>query len=514
MATSSAMTSRERRSDQKMTAGRVRRVVARGQIMGRRRQSCRALVVVGAVVGFLVVAAGEASASPPLQWSAPVLVDRAVPRDSLSLGLQGMSCPSASLCVAVDDLGNVLTTSDPGADKAWSVTRLRGSPDLTGVSCTSSSLCVAVDTNGSVWSSTRPLGGSPAWQRAHVDSASGLTAVSCPSLSLCVATDKSGGNLFVSANPTGGTRAWVAAHVEPADNGMVHTAVLLPSVSCPSVSLCVAVDFDENVVASTNPTGGARAWTRTRIHRGTVGGLLGVSCPSVSLCVTIDGDANVFRSTNPTGGAGAWIGAQISPFVSGSLTCPTTSLCVFGDLFGGDLLTQTNPGAGLGTLSRAHVDGTNPATALSCPSTSLCVAGDSSGNGSVGEPRQLKVRVPRILVTTRFPGEIRTRRVGRALSVDSGLAVTCPTAGPSCTVTGTADDDDMLSGSYVPIGRIQITVPAGHQRELTFRLSPSAARLLIKNRYFVNARLKIVARTGHGAAVADENVYALAAPGR
>ena len=130
MATPSNMTSREPRSDQ-MTAGRVQRVLARGQMIGRRSQSCRALTLVGAVVGFLLLAAGEASSS--FHWSAPLLVDRAVPRDSLSLGLQGMSCPSASLCVAEDDLGNVLTTSDPGADKAWSVARLRGNPDLAAV---------------------------------------------------------------------------------------------------------------------------------------------------------------------------------------------------------------------------------------------------------------------------------------------------------------------------------------------------------------------------------------------
>ena len=90
MATPSNMTSREPRSDG-WSPGRVQRVLARGQMIGRRSQSCRALTLVGAVVGFLLLAAGEASSS--FDWSAPLLVDRAVPRDSLSLGLQGMWFP-------------------------------------------------------------------------------------------------------------------------------------------------------------------------------------------------------------------------------------------------------------------------------------------------------------------------------------------------------------------------------------------------------------------------------------
>ena len=43
----------------------------------------------------------------------------------------------------------------------------------------------------------------------------------------------------------------------------------LYGVSCPSSGLCVAVDRAGNVVTSTNPTGGAAAWTVTDVDGST-----------------------------------------------------------------------------------------------------------------------------------------------------------------------------------------------------------------------------------------------------
>ena len=81
-------------------------------------------------------------------------------------------------------------------------------------------------------------------------------------------------------------------------------------VSCPSVSLCVAVDTVAQVVTSTDPTGGTNDWTTTQVDAND--SLTGISCPSVSLCVAVTGDGDGFgggdvvTSTDPTGGSGAW----------------------------------------------------------------------------------------------------------------------------------------------------------------------------------------------------------------
>ena len=73
------------------------------------------------------------------------------------------------------------------------------------------------------------------------------------------------------------------------------------------------------MVTSTNPTGGATAWTVTPLGGifGSNRDLSGVSCPSVSLCVVIDQQRDVINSTNPTGGAGAWTSTHIGGGLAG-----------------------------------------------------------------------------------------------------------------------------------------------------------------------------------------------------
>ena len=48
---------------------------------------------------------------------------------------------------------------------------------------------MAVDASGDVVTSTDPTGGAAAWKVANVDGSSYLSAISCPTISLCVAVD-------------------------------------------------------------------------------------------------------------------------------------------------------------------------------------------------------------------------------------------------------------------------------------------------------------------------------------
>src|SRR6266852_2592623 len=59
------------------------------------------------------------------------------------------------------------------------------------------------------------------------------------------------------------------------------TSTLFTSVSCPASTLCVAVDAHGNMVTSSNPTGGAVAWTQTNVDGSDYydSWLVGVSCP-------------------------------------------------------------------------------------------------------------------------------------------------------------------------------------------------------------------------------------------
>jgi hypothetical protein len=64
--------------------------------------------------------------------------------------LNAVSCPSTTLCVAVDGLGNALTSFAPtGAASKWTLTpAIDGNGSLEGVSCRESGSCVAVDDAG------------------------------------------------------------------------------------------------------------------------------------------------------------------------------------------------------------------------------------------------------------------------------------------------------------------------------------------------------------------------------
>ena len=150
-----------------------------------------------------------------------------------------MSCATASLCVAVDAAGNVVSSTNParGRASAWRVAHV-DSHALNAVSCPSASLCVAVDGAGQALTSTDPAGGPGAWATSTVDRHP-LRTISCASATLCVAGDDSG-NVVSSANPAGGAGAWSLAHVDTA-------TTLCPDPTPDSESPCPS-SADEHLV--------------------------------------------------------------------------------------------------------------------------------------------------------------------------------------------------------------------------------------------------------------------------
>ena len=78
--------------------------------------------------------------------------------------------------------------------------------------------------------------------------------------------------------PAGGAGTWSFGTIDPDGSD-------LTGVSCPSARLCVAVDLDGAIFASTNPAGGPATWYLTRRRGGRKRGWFDVSCPNVRLCV-------------------------------------------------------------------------------------------------------------------------------------------------------------------------------------------------------------------------------------
>lgn len=314
--------------------------------------------------------------------------------------LEGVSCPSVVLCVAVDNAGEVLTTTDPEAGATgWKPADIDGARALTGISCPSASLCVGVDSGGNVLTSTDPAGGQDAWTIAHVDDASnsaaqvsGLTGVSCPSVSLCVAVD-GGGDVVTSTAPVGGAGGWTVFH---ADNGIEFECYhyggsgpscqpVLVGVSCASGSLCVAVDDAGNVISSTAPGSGSSAWggASPDVSVPAAYSLNGISCPSLSLCVAVDGYAEEVVTWNPAASPLTRTAAGIDGNGSGlgGVWCSFPSLC-FASGWDGNLYESTEPSGGAAAWSVTYMDaGSGPygVTGVSCPSLAVCVAVDDAG---------------------------------------------------------------------------------------------------------------------------------------
>ncbi len=199
-------------------------------------------------------------------------------------GIRGVSCGSASMCVAVDETGSVITSTDPtGGSSAWSATDIDGTTPILGIACPSASFCVAVDANGNTLVSSDPTGGSSAWVASHLTTGQ-LDAVSCVGSELCLV----GGSpqSFVSTDPAAANASWIP--IEGLDGA--------GGVSCASSAVCVAVaESNAGLRTSENPTGGITAWTTGPEANGVgLRFLNGVSCPSVSLCVALDGAGDVF----------------------------------------------------------------------------------------------------------------------------------------------------------------------------------------------------------------------------
>ena len=146
-------------------------------------------------------------------------------------------------------MGNVLTTTTPGTPTArWSVASITAN-SLSGISCPTAALCVAVDQSGGVVDLDQPAG-----RRSHMDQRrGGLTQHAdrgvMPVTARCASPSTGAASLLRSVNPTGGAAAWASASVDPQNS--------LNGVSCASSKLCVAVDDDGNALVS-DDAGGIR----------------------------------------------------------------------------------------------------------------------------------------------------------------------------------------------------------------------------------------------------------------
>lgn len=252
-----------------------------------------------------------------------------------------VACPTTSLCVAANgNEGTLMVTTDP-AGGSWQPEQVvdpasgceLGEPSpcaqqITALACPSATACVAVDDDGNALSSTDPAGGASTWHpvATQLDPIPGaidaLNQLACASASLCVAADTEHDAVAASLDPTAADATWTARQVTTGFG-------FLLGLACPTTTLCVGSRGTGPLVVSSDP--GAGIWRTLRI------GLLNggpVSCVGSGFCAVAGGGAMAV-SGSPAAGAAAWSHEPVSDVSITALACPTRTLCVAGDIRGG-----------------------------------------------------------------------------------------------------------------------------------------------------------------------------------
>jgi hypothetical protein len=343
----------------------------------------RPAVALATVLAVLLACACPAAAS---EWTGHALGGEAAQTQ-----LFGISCPTTALCVAVGGNNTIASSTAPAAPGGWNAVYVdegaqAGAPnqrELKGISCPSTTLCVAVGFLGKIVTSTNPTGDSSAWSVADLSPTGPNThfyGISCPTTTFCAAV-AGGGEIAVSTNPTGGAEAWTITHLA--------APLELRGISCISPSFCVAVgdsgtdirpaptDLGE-VVSSTAPLAGI--WQQAELG-GSHGFLFGVACPTTGLCVSGDMFGNVVASTSPTGPASSWdtFGSGATVQITAA-SCPAAGQCLQVDN-NGDALTSSQPTAGTTAWTVQNLvpfkdeNTQNGLFSVACPSPEFCALG-------------------------------------------------------------------------------------------------------------------------------------------
>src|ERR1700735_4937765 len=85
---------------------------------------------------LLLLPAGASATGGPLRFSAPMRIDH-VRLHARAWSPDGISCPSAQLCVGAGDSGQVQTSVNPSAPDSWSGRVISPTDALQAVSCPS-----------------------------------------------------------------------------------------------------------------------------------------------------------------------------------------------------------------------------------------------------------------------------------------------------------------------------------------------------------------------------------------
>jgi hypothetical protein len=227
------------------------------------------------------------------------------PADFYGQSLNGVSCPTVSVCVAVGTYfrgtGQQVTLAEYWNGKTWTITTTPpGTPQyLTAVSCASVTSCTAIGSyakgggaelalvehwNGKAWSSetaTNPKGSAGTYP----------LAVSCPTVTSCAAVGNyQTSSAFAALAEGWNGKAWA---VEATPKPGPGDSLFLSGVSCASGTVCGAVGYAQDAAGKTTALAVGRngkGWAAEALSApagAASSSLAGESCPSTDACIAV-----------------------------------------------------------------------------------------------------------------------------------------------------------------------------------------------------------------------------------
>ena len=352
---------------------------------------------------------GELSSKATAEhWNGTVwsLVTPPNPIGAVGASLEGVSCSSTTSCMAVGNFhesgkeSKTLTESWGGG--AWSV---KSSPNpeakygatLLGVSCVSASSCIAVGdysnelfklkTLGETWNGSTEEWSIQSSPNPTGATSSSLVSDSCTSSAACTAVGSANPGPAGEATVTLAERWNGTWSGQTIPNPPPHTEDKVTGVSCVSLSSCVAVGRNAYTEGGFVEVWNGVEWKITNELSGFTGNFLGISCGSSTSCMIIGETENggeprseKFQYEELFG----WqIGSRSVPAPSGgtqlklsAVSCSSSSFCMaVGSYYeeGRKDLVETWNGSAWSVQSPpAEGDGVSAMRSVSCPSASSC----------------------------------------------------------------------------------------------------------------------------------------------
>ncbi len=200
--------------------------------------------------------------------------------------LSGVSCPSATVCVAVGFASNeesAVLLKTVNAARTWTQQALpSGVGRLTDVACGSTTHCTAVGDSSGGGPVIVATGDGKKWKieplPAALSAQSFLLAITCPTSTVCEAAGGVFGGAGVLIVTRNAGAKWAIQKV-PASAGQLN------GIACASAQKCDAVGLtpSQTAAVAVHTSDGGSHWTSQRLPAG-VGSLTSVSCPSATTC--------------------------------------------------------------------------------------------------------------------------------------------------------------------------------------------------------------------------------------